>query len=157
VARLQGYDLAADAVSPDKLPRSGNKFNVAKAEDRMCDGIKFASKWEARVYRRLKDTVPDGMLHLQPAFQLQEGFRARDGEWQRPITYVADFLIGPPRGASSDPLLEEHIVIDAKGMRTDVFMLKRKMLLKLYNPARFIELRLVRELEDLCLIKPWNK
>ena len=56
-------------------------------------------------------------MQLQPRFLLQESFK-KNGKTFRKIEYIADFMY------------EEDgkvIVEDVKGMKTDVFKLKRKL------------------------------
>ena len=127
-------DLSAEAIEQitekDLLQEATAKhgrIKVSKASERTVEGMVFASKLEAKFYTILKKTIPAGHLHLQPEFQLQEGFRDVDGKAVRPIIYKADFLLGPARKKATDPIHPDNIVIDAKGHLTDVFRLKAKM------------------------------
>ena len=62
---------------------------------------------------------------LQPEFVLQEGYKRADGKKIRAIKYIADFKVEYPDG---------HIEIeDSKGMETDVFKIKRKLLEAKYD------------------------
>jgi hypothetical protein len=94
----------------------------------IIDGIKFASKKEASRYAELKLLQKAGIIKtfsLQPEFVLQEGYRRKDGKAIRAIKYIADFKVEYPDG---------HIEIeDTKGMQTDVFKLKRKLLEAKYD------------------------
>jgi len=89
----------------------------------MVDGITFASKKEANRYSELKIMQRAGIIKkftLQPEFILQEGYRRKDGKAIRPIKYIADFKVEYPDG---------HIEIeDTKGVETQLFKIKRKIL-----------------------------
>lgn len=109
--------------------RGGHKYNVSKKEDRTMDGIVFDSKLEMTRYAELKMLERVGKiskLQLQPKFLLipktERGGRAS--------YYTADFTY-----------IEEGkiIVEDAKGFRTDVYKLKKKLLLWRYPNICFIE------------------
>ena len=143
--------------SAEAAGENTGKIKVSDKASRTVDGIVFKSKWESRVYKRLKEVVPPELLSLQPKFLLQEGFRGRDGGWIHQITYSADFLIGPPRKNATDPLTAEHVVIDAKGMITDVYAIKKKLFLRKYDPVSFLEIKRVLQLEDIIRVKPWTK
>ena len=114
-------------------PFKKHKFNVSSRDARTVDGYTFDSKWEMQVYQILKANIPDAHLHLQPKFTLQDKFKGPDGKMQRAITYVGDFLIGPARTGDSEPLTDAHILVDCKGMETDVFKLKHKLFMHAYG------------------------
>ena len=94
-----------------------NKYHASKTE---IDGIRFDSRKEAARYSELKLLERAGEirdLQLQVPFELipkQEGERA--------CTYVADFVYHIAGTG-------EMVVEDAKGMRTDVYKIKRKLML----------------------------
>lgn len=95
-----------------------NKFHAKKTE---IDGIVFDSKHEAERYAELKllergRVIKD--LTLQPKFELQEGYTSPTGKKIRPITYIADFMYTEDGNT---------VVEDAKGMKTDVYKLKKKL------------------------------
>lgn len=95
-----------------------SKYRAKKTE---VDGILFDSKKEARRYEELSGMVRAGEiagLILQPRFTLQPSFK-KDGHTIRKIEYVADFMYTDRTGKT--------IVEDVKGMRTDVYRIKRKM------------------------------
>lgn len=88
----------------------------------MVDGVTFDSKREARRYCELKVRADAGEiagLVLQPRFELQPGFE-KGGKKYRKIEYVADFMY-------TDLEIEETFVEDVKGMKTDVYKLKKKL------------------------------
>ena len=106
----------------------GNKKTIV-------DGHKFDSKKEADYYVLLKSLEKDGKVSeivLQPVFLLLDGFVDSNGITRRKIEYRADF-------SYYDHLVEETIVVDAKGMLTDVYKLKKKLLLSKYPEIHFME------------------
>ena len=95
-----------------------SKYNNKKT---IVNGIKFDSKLESEFYEYLLEMGCD--FELQPVFLLQDKFE-HNGKKYRKIEYKADFRIG-------------NVVIDVKGQETDVFKLKRKMLLYKYPEIEF--------------------
>jgi hypothetical protein len=78
----------------------------------------FASKKEARRYGELSLLEKAGIisdLRTQVSFEL---IPKQDGE--RPISYIADFVYHEDG---------RTVVEDAKGVRTDVYVIKRKLML----------------------------
>lgn len=112
------------------MGRSG-KYNASKV---VIDGHRFDSQREARRYETLKQLEAAGkiaQLELQPRFELQPAFRYR-GEAVRKIEYVADFrYLDYERGGLA--------VEDVKGMKTDVYRLKRKLFLAKYGDGVIFE------------------
>lgn len=100
-----------------------NKFNATKTS---IGGHTFDSKAEAEHYANLKLLEKAGViqnLELQPRFLLQDGFMYQ-GHHERKIEYVADFRY--QRDGRT-------IVEDVKGVKTDVYKLKRKLFLHKYG------------------------
>lgn len=94
----------------------------------VVDGIMFDSRKEANRYGELKILEKLNQikrLELQPRFLLQKEFNYK-GKMIRKIEYVADFQY-------VDNKTFETIVEDVKGMKTDVYKLKKKMLLYKYD------------------------
>lgn len=116
-------------------PKRRHKFNVSPKEDRTVDGIVFASLWEMRVYLWLKRWI-DAPVVLQPRFLLLE----KSDMNARETAFVADFLIGCARTEFTEAgeLPEGAVVIDAKGMRTDTFKLKKKLFQHRYRRTIFL-------------------
>lgn len=86
-------------------------------------GITFDSKAEAQTYLVLREREKAGQikdLTLQPPYVLQPAFTNMGGSKCRPITYVADFTF-------YDVGLGRQRVIDTKGMKTEVYKIKRKL------------------------------
>ena len=104
----------------------GNKKTI-------IDGYKFDSKLEATRFLYLKKLLIAGTitdLTLQKSFTLQDGF-IYNKKKERPIAYVSDFYYKDKNG--------NEIVEDAKGFKTDVYKIKRKLFLFKYPHIRFSE------------------
>ena len=100
----------------------------------VIDGIRFASKAEARRYAELKLLEKAGKiagLRCQPKYEIHPAFRVR-GEKHRAIHYVGDF-----------EYIENGVCIveDVKGVETPLFKLKAKMFICRYP---HIELRIIK-------------
>lgn len=105
--------------------RRYSKYNAKKIT---IDGHDFPSKREAERYCELKllekaKEIRD--LVLQPRFLLQDKFEDKQGNTHRKIEYVADFMY-----IDKD---NKKIVEDVKGVMTDVYKLKKKLFLNLYD------------------------
>lgn len=111
-----GHRLQRPVTSPSNFSRD-NKYGVSAKDQRTFNGIVFDSKFEMNAYRFLLERGVE--FERQVEFVLQEGFR-HDGKWIRPIKYIADFKVRGNAGW--------HI-IDTKGMMTDTFLVKKKMML----------------------------
>ena len=95
-----------------------NKYRNVKTK---IDGITFDSKREAERYCELRLLQRGGMitdLQLQPRFLIQPSYK-KNGKTVRSIEYVADFMYRDKSGNT--------VVEDAKGMKTDVYKLKKKL------------------------------
>ena len=82
-----------------------------RAKPQELDGIKFASKKEAKRYQQLKMLQNSGEILFflrQVPFHLQAG-----------VKYVCDYLIFWTNG--------EVTIEDVKGIKTDMYILKKKM------------------------------
>ena len=108
-----------------------SKYRAQKTE---VDGITFPSKHEARRYIELKYMERSGLisgLQLQRRFTLLGAQKDETGKViERPLTYVADFVYKDQTGKT--------VVEDAKGFRTDVFRIKKKLMLSIYG-IRIVE------------------
>jgi hypothetical protein len=112
-----------------KLEKKTNKYNNKKP---IVDGIKFDSKKEARFYNSLKLLKQAGEIkdfELQPEFVLLE--KSNDHVTGRGIKYMADFKI-----INNDGSVE---IVDTKGYKTQVYKLKKKLLLAKYPDINFRE------------------
>ena len=121
-----------------KLNTNKTKFNAVKVE---YDGRKFDSKLECNIYKVLKERLTgytsDLVITFQPSFVLQEKFRFQ-GHLIRPITYKADFAIFRYTGSQGPDATweDEHellAIIDAKGLETPEFKIKRKLFIKKFG------------------------
>lgn len=114
--------------------RRYSKYNAKKT---VVDGIEFDSLREADRYCELKlleKAKEIRNLELQPRFLLQEKFKDKQGVTHRKIEYVADFMYVDNDG--------KKIVEDVKGVMTDVYKIKKKMFLKIYDDQyEFREIR----------------
>lgn len=90
----------------------------------VVDGIQFDSLREARRYRELKLLERAGVirdLKLQVKFQLIPAQKKPSGGTERACTYTADFVYKDSTG--------REVVEDAKGMHTQQYVIRRKMML----------------------------
>lgn len=102
-----------------------NKYNAKKIT---IDGHNFPSEREAERYCELKlflRAKEIKNLELQPRFLLQDGFVDKEGNEHKKIEYVADFMY-----VDKD---DKTVVEDVKGVLTDVYKLKKKLFLKIYD------------------------
>lgn len=109
-----------------------HKYNVSDSSARTVDGITFASAAESRRYGELRMIEMAGHitgLTIQPEFELQPAY-THGGKRERAITYRADF------GYDQDG---QRVIEDVKGVRTQVFKIKRKLLLYHYPDIDFRE------------------
>ena len=100
----------------------------------IVDGYKFDSKAESEEYCRLKMALRAGEIQnlvLQPSFELQPSFK-KNGKTYRKITYKADFAYIKDG---------KTIVEDVKGMKTDVYKLKKKLFEYKYPNLEIMEIK----------------
>lgn len=104
--------------------RSGrSKYHAKKT---CVDGIIFDSKREADRYCVLKGMEEDGTiedLRRQVRYELVPAFDV-DGRHYRPVYYVADFVYRENG---------HEVIEDVKGMKTDVYRLKSKLVAYRYG------------------------
>lgn len=104
-----------------------NKYNARKTT---IDGLTFDSQREATRWCELQILAAAGEVRdvrRQVPFELVPSFQ-RDGKLVRGIKYVADFVYTDRSGC--------QVIEDVKGVRTDVYRIKRKLLLATYKPDR---------------------
>lgn len=91
------------------------------------DGIKFDSRAEGARYLELRSMVASGQieeLRLQVPFVLIPKQRRADGKAERECRYLADFVY----------LAGDRVVVeDVKGMKTPDYVMKRKLMLHVWN------------------------
>lgn len=96
-----------------------SKYHAQRTE---VDGIKFASKKEAKRYVQLKAFERAGLiknLRLQVPYQI-----IAKSKYGRAIKYIADFVYIED---------EQTVVEDVKGYRTDVYKLKKRLMAEVYG------------------------
>lgn len=118
-----------------KIVRGQNKsYNKYGNKKVIVDGHKFDSQKEASRYKELKLMERAGViknLELQPKFELIPTIRT-EHETLRKTVYKADFRY-------VDTKTKGVVVEDVKGFKTDVYKLKKKMLLHKYQGIDFRE------------------
>jgi len=92
------------------------------------DGIKFHSRKEAARYSELKllekgKAISD--LRLQVKYELIPKL-VINGKTERAISYVADFVY-------IDNVYSNEVVEDVKGMQTDIFKIKYRLMKQIYD------------------------
>lgn len=115
--RPSGRELAK--TLKDEKPKQ-SKYKNRKAE---YNGITFDSQKEMRRYVELLGMCEAGLitdLHLQQDFTLQERYLDADGNKVDAIKYRADFTYYDSVG--------NWVIEDVKGMKTDVYKLKKKLM-----------------------------
>ena len=98
-------------------------YSKYRAKKTVVDGITFDSQKEADFYCELKMLRMAGEVidfERQVTFELQPKFK-HSGKTERAIKYIADFVVKYKDGRT--------VVVDVKGDKTDVYRIKRKMLL----------------------------
>lgn len=119
---LQARRLGIATPKPkDEEPKKKSKFNNEKT---VSDDIAFDSKREERRYKTLKQLEKYGHisdLKLQVVFTLVKSVKYSNATRAKPpIRYVADFVYRKDG---------KTIVEDAKGHLTDVYILKKHLML----------------------------
>lgn len=101
-------------------------YNYSKYKNKKVEykGIVFDSIKERNYYMYLEGLLQAGEitdLQLQVKYELQPRFKDANGRTIRAITYIADFVYKDKDGY--------EVIVDVKGYRTDVYRLKKKMML----------------------------
>lgn len=110
--------LIEDFEVPSKLSNK-SRYTTYKP---VVNGIKFDSMMEARYYLFLLEEKKQGKIKefkMQVPYILQPKFK-KDGKVIRAIEYVTDFVI------------DNTIIVDIKGVETEVFRLKAKLFNYIY-------------------------
>ena len=113
-----GREYTSRKTAPTQPKKS--KYGAVKTE---VDGITFASKHEASRYQVLWLLEQSGEitnLRLQVPFEL-----IPKSKYGMPIRYIADFVYNDGNGCL--------IVEDAKGVKTPVYKLKRRLMAEKYG------------------------
>lgn len=99
------------------------------------DGHVFDSRLESERYIQLRMMQDGGLireLELQPSFTLLPKYKNGDGKSIRAMSYVADFKYKLPDG--------EVVIEDVKGVKTQVYRLKKKLFEHKYAPLTIKEI-----------------
>lgn len=122
--------------TPTKTSKYHNHKTTIK-DPKTGELITFDSKKEADYYFELLARERAGevfKISRQVKIQIQEGFTDISGVKHRPITYTADFVYYERINfttTNDGRILSEDIkvhVVDVKGLKTDVYRLKKKLL-----------------------------
>ena len=108
----------AEFIRATEKPQNKYKNQKIKRE-----GMTFDSQREGDYYCELKMLRMAGEVidfERQVTFELQPKFK-HSGKTERAIKYIADFVVHYKDGRT--------VVVDVKGDKTDVYRIKRKMLL----------------------------
>lgn len=120
-----GYNVSSAIIKPK------NKYNNKVTH---IGNLRFDSKKEYEYYLKLLSLKKAGVVKyfvMQKDFTLQEAFTTEKGEKVKPIRCRADFVVTYANGTEE--------VVDVKGMKTRVYINKRKQLLKKYPNINFKE------------------
>ncbi len=121
----QYKDWLGDKLMSSSSTKKKSKYNAQRTN---VDGITFDSKKEAVRYIELKLLEKAGkikQLKLQPDFKLLDSFEYENKKI-RGISYVADFqYIDMESGI--------EVVEDVKGVKTQVYNIKKKLFLNMYG------------------------
>ena len=112
--------------------KRSSKYNAKKT---VIDGVTFDSRKEGRRYRELRLLEKSGVIKdlcLQPRFLLQEAY-SKNGRAVRKIEYIADF-------SYYDLEKDKFVVEDVKGIKTDVYRLKKKIFEYKYSDLEISEI-----------------
>ena len=129
--------LAKETVKKQIVPEETKQPKESKYHNQKDSrgGVKFDSRKEARYFDELMLRQANGEirnLKLQPEHTLMESFMTLDGTRIQAIRYRADF-------SYEEPITDETgthwilRVVDAKGVKTDVYRLKKKMFREKYG------------------------
>lgn len=135
-SRSRAAITAVDAHKPSKM-KNIPTYRITDSGQK----IRFASQKEAARYDDLMLMLKAGKirnLRLQPEYTLQEAYTTPDGERVLAIRYRADFSYEKKEIYERDyyRAYEESwnpVVEDVKGHRTDVYKMKKKMMLERYG------------------------
>jgi hypothetical protein len=119
------------------LSKTHNKYNSQKTT---ADGLEFDSKKEARRYYELRLMLQAGQirdLKHHTKFTLIESFTAFNGKLERGVTYEADFVY--------QALVQGQWITVVEDVKSEItrkkpdYVIKRKLLQKLYHDLWFVE------------------
>lgn len=108
----------------------GSKYRNVKT---VIDNITFDSRAEARRYAELKllmDAEIIDNLQVHPRYLIDDPF-TQDGKRYGAVYYIPDFVYCE-RGST--------VAEDVKGVRTAVYVLKKRLFIKRYPQIKFMEI-----------------
>lgn len=141
-----------DLPEADEVSRS--KFHAYKA---MVDGIQFDSLNESRYYvllkqaKNFKQPTEYGILEsfeMQVPYEIVPSF-LKNGHRIRKMEYLADFVLHYDSGKTR--------VIDVKGVETDVFKLKKKLVEYRYPEVEIECLKYVSAIHSFLTLKAYKE
>ncbi len=131
----------AGMKAPADIAAPGSEY-IRNTKRKVIDGVAFRSTLEANAYMVLWHWQLAGAiaeLKTQPRFVLQEKF-IRDGRTIRQMVYTADFQF------QRDGRV---VVVEAKGFRTQPYMMRRKLFLARFPDVAFEEWDRAK-VQELC-------
>ncbi len=100
------------------------KYKAKKTE---FNGETYASKFEASVAQELDLRMKAGeFVKVEPQFRIPLYIYTASGKQERLFAYVCDFRCEKPDGT--------YLLVEAKGFRTDIYRVKRKVLELVWLP-----------------------
>ena len=119
-----------DSPVIESTGKQKNKYSAKKVTLELSDGTEhtFDSKHEADTYQELALMERAGEisnLRIQQSFELIPKQIAPSGKKYRNCKYIADFVYEDAEGNT--------VVLDAKGMKTEVYKVKKKLMLKVWG------------------------
>ncbi len=123
---IDGRVIAKPAAEPKK-----NKYSAVKTDvnGELCDSKKEAGYYEQLLWLQRAGEIKE--IKTQFKILLQPGRDLGGGKTIKPIYYIADFYVVDK---------DDHVfVVDTKGKRTQVYLLKKKLLLYTYPGIDFRE------------------
>ena len=134
--------------SKDEVDKSKSKFKAYKAT---INDITFDSLNESRFYIKL---LQDKKAKIVKSFELQKEFElippyVKNGKKIRKMSYIADFVVKKSDG--------QVLVIDVKGIETDVFKLKQKLFEYKYPDLTIICCRYITSLKKWMSLKEYKE
>lgn len=120
----QDYNRRSRVVGISMYFKRFGSYNKYHNKKTYVDGLKFDSQKEANDYeilcfRQKRGEIKD--LQLQVPFVIIE-----KSKFGRAIKYIADFTY-------IDCITNEFVVADSKGVKTDVYKLKKRIVAEKYN------------------------
>lgn len=138
VLQARGLLPADTQPAAEILPQSSQSATKHGNRGESYDGYWFDSQAEVRRYKFLRLSEKAGeivslRMHKDAAILLDEGFRDLTGyKWQA-MTYEPDFRY-------TTVATGREVVEDVKGLQTDVFRIKMRMVIKRYPDILFLVL-----------------